>query len=382
MTDILVREINDREMWNTFLLSQTHGHVLQSYEWGELSEFLGGKIYRLGAFEEGKLVATMQFVVAPVPLPLPKMRPNWLYCARGPTFKHPNRFVLERLLLYVHRFVARQERAVVLRVEPDIADSDDDRDLDEYLALYHRVGFQSNPNAVHAKRSWVLDLRPESEDLYAHFSVDCRQNIVLAERRGVIIREGKSEADFDRYYKLLKQTSEREGFFLHAREYHYEMYRRFSDSGRAMLYIAEYAGKTVAAKFLLSFGDRCWDMFTASSPLAEELKAPHLLQYRSILWAKANGCILFDFRAIADSADISESERNEDEFKRSFGGFSRVHMPTQDYVYQPLLYKPWRKVVELRRDEQRHRERQTEGLRLPLPDAVLEEIEAVRKKGD
>ena len=44
------------------------------------------------------------------------------------------------------------------------------------------------------------------------------------------------------------------------------------------------------------------------------------------------------------------------EYKKGFDGFSRLNMPTQDYVYRPLLYSAWRKSVELRRTR-RHEER-------------------------
>ncbi len=44
------------------------------------------------------------------------------------------------------------------------------------------------------------------------------------------------------------------------------------------------------------------------------------------------------------------------EYKKGFGGFSRLNMPTQDYVYRPLIYNTWRKLVEARRAH-RHAER-------------------------
>ena len=68
---ITVREITDREQWNGFLTSQPHGHLLQSYEWGELSQYLGGRIYRLGALENGRLAGAMMLIVSPVPIPVP-----------------------------------------------------------------------------------------------------------------------------------------------------------------------------------------------------------------------------------------------------------------------------------------------------------------------
>jgi peptidoglycan pentaglycine glycine transferase (the first glycine) len=53
---INVQEITDREQWNSFLMSQPRGHVHQSYEWGELNRYLGRRIYRLGALEDGRMV--------------------------------------------------------------------------------------------------------------------------------------------------------------------------------------------------------------------------------------------------------------------------------------------------------------------------------------
>ena len=37
------------------------------------------------------------------------------------------------------------------------------------------------------------------------------------------------------------------------------------------------------------------------------------------------------------------------QFKRGFGGFSRLHMPTQDYIYRPFIYHSWRKVAQMLR---------------------------------
>ena len=44
------------------------------------------------------------------------------------------------------------------------------------------------------------------------------------------------------------------------------------------------------------------------------------------------------------------------EYKKGFGGFSRLNIPTQDYVYRPLIYNAWRSFVEMRR-ARRHAER-------------------------
>ena len=352
---ISVQEISDGEQWNAFLTSQPRGHLLQSYEWGELNKYLGGRIYRLGALENGQLIGSMLLAVAPVPLPasVPGVHLNWFYSVRGPTVAGPASPALPALIDYAHK-LARKEHIVVLRVEPNIAD--DDPRLDEWLAAYRRLGFQSNPIAVHGRRSWVLDIRPGAEQLLANFKMTWRQNVRSAERKGVIIREANGEADFDTYYELLKLTSERDDFFIHGKDYHKEILRHFASKGDAVLYLAEHEGEAIAAKMLIRFGDWCWDMFGASSNSKRNLKPTYLLQYRCIQWAKERGCSYFDFRTIPEILEPGEEMWGVYEYKKGFGGFSRLNMPTQDYVYRPWLYSGWRKLVELRR-ARRHEER-------------------------
>ncbi len=353
---ITIQEIGDRAQWNSFLTGQSGGHLLQSYEWGELSQYLGARVYRLGALEQGQIVGAMQLLVSSVPLPVsaPGLNFNWLYCSRGPTVERPDAPALPALVEHAHA-IARKEHAVVLRLEPNGAD--DEPELEELWILACRaLGFQINPITVHARRSWVLDIRPGTEQLLANFKTTWRQNVRVAERKGVIVREAENDADFAAYYDLLTVTSERDAFFIHSRDYHKEVLRRFASKGDAVLYLAEHEGEVLAAKMLIRFGDWCWDMFGASSTNKRNLKPTYLLQYRCIQWAKARGCSYFDFRAIPEILEPGEEMWSVYEYKKGFGGFSRLHMPTQDYVYRPLVYHAWRKLVEVRHTR-RHAER-------------------------
>lgn len=356
---IIIQEITDREQWNTFLTSQPRGHMLQSYDWGELTQYLGGCVYHLGALEDGRLVGAMLLSVSPVPLPssVPGIRYNWLYCTRGPTVERPDSPALAALVAYAHR-IAKKERAVVLRVEPNIAD--DDPHMDAWLAAYHKLGFQTNPISVQARRSWVLDITPDADKLLADSKMTWRQNVRVAERKGVIIREATCDTDFDKYYDLLTITSERDAFFIQSKDHHKEIWHHFATKGDAVLYIAEHEGQALAAKMLIRFGDWCWDMYGASSNEKRNLKATYLLQYRCFLWAKSRGCHFFDFCAIPEILEPGEEMWGVYEFKKGFGGFSRLNMSTQDYVYRPLIYHAWRKMVELRRGHRRKERRRVE----------------------
>ncbi len=353
---ITIQQMTNKEEWNGFLLGQPRGHLLQSYEWGELNKYLGGQIYRLGAFENKRMVGSMLLTLAPVAgrrVPL-----NWLYSSRGPTVESPDSPALAALLEYARKMLTRPTHAIALRLEPNVAD--DDPALEKWQAAYRALGFQTNPYAMHGRRSWVLDIRPSAEELLAKFKMTWRQNVRSAERKGVVIREAENAADFDAYYDLLTLTSERDAFFIHGKDYHQEIMRQFSDKGDVVLYLAEHEGEAIAAKVLIRFGDWCWDMFGATSNTKRNLKAAYLLQYRCFQWAQAKGCSYFDFRTIPEILEPGEEMWGVYEYKKGYGGFSRLNIPSQDYIFRPMIYSAWRKSVEVRRNRRQAARRKVE----------------------
>jgi len=364
---ITIQEISDKEQWNNFLTSHPRGHLHQSYEWGELNRYQGRSIYRLGALEGGRIVGSMLLTVPPVPLPGPvsKLLPHWLYCLRGPTVEHPDSPALAALIKHAEG-IAQQERAVILRLEPNVAD--DDPDMDAWITSYHGLGFRSNPYSLYPRRSWVLDISPDIEHLLANFKMTWRQNVRVAERKGVIIREAQSDADFDAYYSLMEVTSKRDNFLLLSKDYHKEILRQFAGTNDAVLYLAEHEGEVIAAKVLIRFGSWCWDLYGASSNNKRNLKPTYLLQYRCFQWAKARGCNYFDFRAIPEVLEPGEEMWGVYEFKKGFGGFSRMNVPTQDYVARPLIYTAWRKYVEIRRARENGKHKKAELERAAAKD--------------
>jgi peptidoglycan pentaglycine glycine transferase (the first glycine) len=349
---IIVEEVHDKEQWNNFLIEQQpRGHLLQEYEWGDLKKVLGGGCYRLGAFEDGKLVGSMMLYENDVPISGMKLR--YLYCSRGPTVESPDSSAFAALVEYAHK-LARKMHAVILRLEPNIAD--DTPDMDRWLAAYQKLGFRSYPHSIHLPRSWVLDIRPDLKDLFAKFKTTWRQNIRVAERKGVVVREVKTEEDLQAYYEVYKETSERDDFFIHSIDYHRAILKTFSEKDEGVLYIAEHEGDVLAARLIICMGKWCWDMFGASSNKKRNLKATYLLQYRCLQWAKEHNCDYFDFRVIPTILEPGQDMWGVYEFKKGFGGFSRLNIVTQDYVYRPLVYAAWTKLVDIRRN-MRQRER-------------------------
>ncbi|GCF09458.1 lipid II:glycine glycyltransferase FemX [Dictyobacter arantiisoli] len=348
---ITIQEITNREQWNTFVSQQQYVHLMQSYEWGELNQYLGAHVYRLGALIDDQLIGVMQLHVVGIPLPVVHL--NYLYCIRGPVLEDPNSPALAALVQHAQG-IAKKEHAVVLRIDPNIPD--DDQRAEEWLQAFQKLGFRTNTHTGVSRRSWVLDVRPSTETLLANFKMTWRQNVRVSQRKGVTIREANTDADFDAYYNILTTTGERDDFFIHSKEYHKEMYTRYKKQGQAVLLLAEHEGEALATKMLIKVGDWCWDMFGGSSNHKRNLKATYLIQYHCFLWAKENGCSFFDFRAIPNILKPGEEMWGVYEFKKGFDGYSRLVINTQDYIYNPVLYKAWNKMIDIRR-ARRNKER-------------------------
>jgi peptidoglycan pentaglycine glycine transferase (the first glycine) len=346
---ITVKEVTDSGQWNTFLEQHPRGHYLQSYEWGEWFRYLGNPIYRLGAFDQERLVGAMMVVVCPVPIPLLGKYYKWLYCARGPALENDNLDVLSAFLVRVHE-IAKISNAVVFKMEPNVLEEEDKAWRDHL----HSSGFQVNRQSICGRRSWVLDIRPDEQQLLAGFRKTWRYNVRLAEREGVEVREVKTDEDFEAYYRLLVITSQRDSFFVDSLEHQKEFYRRYASTGDGVLYLAIYQGKPIAARMVIRFGETCLDMFGASSNGDRGFPKTHILQYRCIQWAKSKGCSFFDFRTIPETPDENEEMYGVYHYKKGFGGFSRLHTLTQDYVYRPLLSHLWKTLVEQKRALRRY----------------------------
>src|SRR5260370_29435047 len=146
-----VHTITDREQWNGFLTKQQNGHLLQSYEWGELTSSLGNTVIRLGAFEQDRLIGTMMLSIADAPLPvsLPFPHPRWIYCCRGPNLERGHESALSDLLAEAHR-IAQRENAIVLRLEPNIIEEEDKQE--GCSEKFQQLGFSVYPFSMHGRR--------------------------------------------------------------------------------------------------------------------------------------------------------------------------------------------------------------------------------------
>lgn len=335
-------ELN-REQLNSFLIGQKFSQFLQSYEWSEFQESVGQKVFRFGVEEEGKIISVITFFKKSIGLGR-----VYFYAPRGPIIfgcKHDascklsDEEILDFILEEIKK-IARQNNCIFLRFDPV-----DQLELKNYIKTID----------VQPSKTLILDLSKSEEDLLKEMHQKTRYNIRLAEKKGVAIREAGID-EFEKFWELMSETVERDGFRLHDKEYYQKMLqskspersvvgvRVMSDELKIKLYFAEYNGKVITANIIDFFGDMVTYVHGSSSNQDRSVMAPYLLQWEIIKQAKNLGYKHYDFYGIDENKWPGVTR-----FKKGFGGAEVNYPGTFDVVFDSTLYNVYKLFRWLRR---------------------------------
>ena len=338
-------ETIDAAMWDAFVHTAPGGHVLQTTAWAQLKEHFGWQAGYALVEDAGRIRAGAQVLFRPLPLGLGCVA----YVPKGPLLNWADDALLDTLLDALHR-LCRQQRAIFLKVEPDEEDNP---------ALAQRLqgwGFRPSPQTIQPRRTILVDLTQEPEDILARMKSKTRYNVRLAKRKGVTVREG-TEHDLGPFYDLMVTTAERDRFGVHSRAYYEAVYQLFVPQGIGRLLLAEYDDDLIAGVMAFACGDKAWYMYGASSDTHRNRMPNYLLQWEAMQWARAQGCRTYDLWGVPDEDEETLEahflERRDGlwgvyRFKRGFGGRVVRYLGAWDYVYRPALYWMYRRTLAWR----------------------------------
>ncbi|MFA4833703.1 MAG: peptidoglycan bridge formation glycyltransferase FemA/FemB family protein [Patescibacteria group bacterium] len=318
-------EIKDKNKLNDFLAGQKYSQFLQSFLWGEFQAKVGGKVFRLGAEEEGKLAAVATIVKKFLP-----MGKNYFYCPRGPVgkFQIQNSKQVAELLFYEIRELARKEEAMFLRFEPETELKLENWQIEKTLD-------------VQPSKTLALDLSKTEDELLRQMHPKTRYNIRLAEKKKIKVVESGIEG-FEEFWQLISQTSERDDFRLHGIDYYKEMIKLGKDSIK--LFFAQSKGKAVSTGIFSFFGNTATYMHGASSDENRNLMAPYALQWEVIKLARTKSYKYYDFFGIDEKKWPGVTR-----FKNGFGGQAIEYPGTFDLIFDSGWYSVYKMVRKVRR---------------------------------
>jgi lipid II:glycine glycyltransferase (peptidoglycan interpeptide bridge formation enzyme) len=144
---------------------------------------------------------------------------------------------------------------------------------------------------------------------------------------------------------MYAETSVRDGFVIRGREYYEDAWGRFMAAGLAQPLLAEVDGAAVSALVVYRFGRTAWYLYGMSRDLHRDKMPNHLLQWRAIQWARAQGCETYDFWGAPDTFDERDKLWGVWKFKEGFGGQVVRHLGAWDYAPSPVLYRLYTRLL-------------------------------------
>ncbi len=213
-----------------------------------------------------------------------------------------------------------------------------DKSFDDY---WPNCSFLNKIDDIQPSKTLVLDLNFSEEKLLAEMKQKTRYNIRLANKKGVKVLES-DVSSFDDFWRLLSLTSERDNFFLHDKDYYYNIIKYNNKVIR--FFEARFQGELLVSGIFSFYGKKVSYLHGASSNKHRGLMAPYLLQWKVIKKAKEEGFLEYDFYGIDEDKWPGVSR-----FKKGFGGKVRELPGSFDYVNKKSVYNAYKTLRFLKR---------------------------------
>ena len=314
-------------------------HPLQTWEWGEFRKKTGLNVERWGIFDKHKLKETLQITIHKIP------RTN-LSIGYAPKCYMPTRDQLEIL-----KRVAKKHNCVFIKLEPNVEIDSLNKQKVKFLK---RNGFVRG-RSLFTKYNFVLDVTPNEDDLLKKMKSKTRYNIRVARRKGVKVYIDNSDKSFERYISLMKETTERQGFYARTEKYHRTMWNLFKSSKnneyglKVDLLVAEYNDEIITTWMLFWLNETMYYPYGASTREYRNVMANNLVMWEAIRLAKQRGCKYFDmWGALGNNPDKNNPWYGFHRFKEGYGARHVEYVGTYDFVVRPLLYKVFKSLNSIR----------------------------------
>jgi peptidoglycan pentaglycine glycine transferase (the first glycine) len=342
--------VTEREAWDSSIAMLPGAHVLQAWDWGEGKARFGWTVERRTWEADGSIAAAAQILRRSIRAG--PMAATLFYVPKGPILDWHSASVREAVLADLEA-IARREYVIQIKIDPDLilgrgvpgsaSDRPDEAGKDAVRALEVR-GWRLSPEQVQFPNTVTLDLQPEEGALLSAMKPKTRYNIRLAQKHGVIVREG-SERDLPLLYRMYAETADRDSFVIRSEEYYRDIWGAMVRADRARPLIAEVEDLPVAALILFHFAGRGWYLYGMSRALHREKMPNHLLQWEAMRWLKHHGCSAYDLWGAPDVFNDSDPMWGVFQFKTGFGGEVLRSAGAWDFAPSPLRYTAYHQIL-------------------------------------
>lgn len=323
---ITTKIVEDKSVWEEFVLSREEANFLQSWMWGDVNERLGRKVIRLGYFDDDKLVGVMVAVVEDA------KRGRYVSVAAGPIIDWGNSEL-------VHAWrdslleMADKEDSVFVRVRPQLLA------LDTTERTFRDLGFRRAKMHLEAELTSQLDLTKSLDELNQNLRKNTRREIKQAKKKGIKVTKFDDPKIIKEFYEMQLETAKRHEFVPYSYDRLQAEFDVFAEADDVLLYSSHTAeGELIAQAFVIFYGAEASYHYGASTELGRTEPGAYLIQWKAIQEAINRGCKRYNFWGVVGQDDTKHRFYGVSVFKRGFRGEDVEYLHAHDLVIKKSAY--------------------------------------------
>ena len=315
-------EITDKFQWENFVHQNKESTFLQSWNWGEFNKNTGEKIWRLGVFDSGELLAVMLVIKVNA------KRGSFLFVPQGPILIESRILnfefgILEKLFDYL-KDLGEKEKVGFVRISPILENSE------ENLEIFKQAGFKNAPiHMMHPELTWILDITKNEDEILKGMRKTHRNLTRRAVKDGVEIIKSTEEKYLKAFYDIHTETVKRHKFVPFAYEYIKNEIEAFRENDQIEIFSAIYDGKIISSAIVVYYGNQAFYHHGASSSEYMKIPSSYLNLFEAIKEAKTRGKEIFNFYGIVENKP-KHPWSGLSKFKKGFGGYQKKLLHCQD----------------------------------------------------
>jgi len=322
---IKIAEIKEKRIWEDFVLSQRENSFLQSWNWGKVNELMGGKIFRLGLFEDKKLTGGSLIIKTRA------KRGTHLLVPGGPLIPWQKQSCVKTFFNYLKN-LGKEEKCWFIRVRPELPAGG------ESQKMFRNLGFLDAPMHLHAENTWELDITKSEEEIFKGMRKTTRYLVRQGEKLGLTLEKSIDPRKAKILFRLQEETVARHGFVgFPEKIFRYQM-ETFGKDNQGSLFLVSYRRKIIAAAIFIFYGETAYYHHSGTSSLFPKVPASYFMIWEAIKEAKRRGLKRFNFWGISPKMDPHHRFYGVTLFKMGFGGQRKDLLHAQDYPVSPLYW--------------------------------------------
>jgi len=332
---MLVKEIEQREVWEKLLAQFEEANFLQSWPWKEFEESLGKKVWALQVMEEDG--PDDESLALALVVSEKAKRGNYLTIAAGPlmNYEGEKRNEVMQILMVKLKELARGEKAILLRLRPQALQSDD---LQQFFS---RQSFRRAPMHLTADLTLQLDLTLSEDELLKQMRKNTRYELRKAKKLGIETEISQNPEEIKAFYEEQLKVAERHNFVPFSYDFLQQQFLAFVKHNQVALIHSRLDGKLLATAFIIFYRNEAVYHYGVSTEKNARLPGSYACQWAAILEAKRRGQKIYNFWGVAPVDQPKHRFAGVGLFKRGFGGSEVAYLPAQDYPFS-ILYWPSR----------------------------------------